>query len=227
MTDKLPIPTTDPADSKLDQQDSWIVDAVEVIYGDRTELVEQFVQHLVTTGIEWGLLGPREVPKIWDRHVLNCAVVHELIPTGTVVADVGSGAGLPGLALAIARPDVQFILIEPLERRVDWLNMVVDDLGLKNVDVLRARSEQVVDEVDVDIVTARAVSAMKTLIPITVPLLHGEGELLAIKGQSAAAEIEKAAKVLRKFKTKETEVLSVGDELLEVPTTVARLSFGS
>ncbi|MDN5743371.1 MAG: 16S rRNA (guanine(527)-N(7))-methyltransferase RsmG, partial [Yaniella sp.] len=171
-----------------------------MLYGDRTDVAERFVHHLVTTGIEWGLLGPREIPKMWDRHVLNCAVVQELLPKGALVADVGSGAGLPGIALAIARPDVQFVLIEPLERRVDWLEMVIADLELENVDVVRARSEQVFETVDVDIVTARAVSAMKSLVPMTVPLLHGTGELLAIKGKSAANEIEKADKVLRKFK---------------------------
>lgn len=227
MSDNQPVPVTDPSEAQLDQQAAWIVDAAEVLYGDRVSVAERFVEHLVTTGIEWGLLGPREIPIMWDRHVLNCAVVQELIPQGAVVADVGSGAGLPGLALAITRPDVQFVLIEPLERRVDWLNMVIEDLDLENVDVLRARSEQVFDSVDVDIVTARAVSAMKSLVPITVPLLHGQGELLAIKGQSAATEIEKADKVLRKFKTKKAEVLTVGDELLEVPTTVARLTYGS
>ncbi len=222
-----PVPETDPSVAQLERQEAWIVDAVEVVFGEQTDLAERFVEHLVTTGIEWGLLGPREITKMWDRHVLNCAVVHELLPKGALVADVGSGAGLPGIALAIARPDVQFILIEPLERRVDWLDMVIDDLGLANVDVLRARSEQIVETVDVDIVTARAVSAMKSLIPMTVPLLHGSGELLAIKGQSAANEIEKADKVLRKFKTQHSEVLTVGDELLEVPTTVARLTYGS
>lgn len=227
MSDKQPIPVTDPAEAQLDRQSAWIVDAAEVIYGEQTQLAERFVEHLVTTGIEWGLLGPREVPIMWERHVLNCAVVQELLPRGGVVADVGSGAGLPGLALAIARPDVQFVLIEPLERRVDWLNMVIEDLGLENVDVIRARSEQVFDTVDVDIVTARAVSAMKSLVPMTVPLLHGQGELLAIKGKSATSEIEKAEKVLRKFKTIKAEVLTIGDELLEVPTTVARLTYGS
>src|SRR5699024_4991437 len=222
-----PVPETDPSVAQLERQDAWIVDAVEVLFGEQTDLAERFVEHLVTTGIEWGLLGPREITKMWDRHVLNCAVVHELIPKGALVADVGSGAGLAGIALAIARPGVQFILIEPLERRVDWLDMVIDDLELENVDVLRARSEQVVETVDVDIVTARAVSAMKSLIPMTVPLLHGSGELLAIKGQSAANELEKADKVLRKFQTQHSEVVTVGDELLEVPTTVARLTYGS
>ena len=227
MSDKQPIPASDPAEAQLDRQEAWIVDAAEVLYGGQVQLAERFVEHLVTTGIEWGLLGPREIPRMWDRHVLNCAVVQELLPKGALVADVGSGAGLPGVALAIARPDVQFILIEPLERRVEWLNMVIEDLALENIDVIRARSEQVFDTVDVDVVTARAVSAMKSLIPITVPLLHGEGELLAIKGRSAPAEIEKAEKVLRKFKTQSSEVLTVGDELLEVPTTVARLTYSS
>jgi len=227
LSDKQPIPVTDPAEAQLDRQDAWIVDAAEVIYGGQVDIAERFVEHLVTTGIEWGLLGPREIPKMWDRHVLNCAVVQELLPKGALVADVGSGAGLPGIALAIVRPDVQFILIEPLERRVEWLNMVIEDLGLENIDVIRARSEQVFETVDVDIVTARAVSAMKSLIPITVPLLHGQGELLAIKGRSAPDELKKAEKVLRKFKTKTSEVLTVGDELLEVPTTVARLTYGS
>lgn len=227
MSDKQPVPVSDPSEALLERQEAWIVDATEVVYGSQVEVAERFVEHLVTTGIEWGLLGPREIPKMWDRHVLNCAVVQELIPKGALVADVGSGAGLPGLALAIARLDVQFILIEPLERRVDWLHMVIEDLELDNVDVIRARSEQVFDSVDVDIVTARAVSAMKSLVPITVPLLHGQGELLAIKGRSATAELEKAEKVLRKFKTKKAEVMTVGDGLLEVPTTVAKLTYGS
>ena len=227
MSDNQPVPVVDPSEALLERQEAWVVDAAEVLYGEQLEVAERFVEHLVTTGIEWGLLGPREVPRMWERHVLNCAVVHELLPQGALVADVGSGAGLPGIALAIARPDVQFVLIEPLERRVDWLNMVIEDLELQNVDVVRARSEQVVDSVDVDIVTARAVSAMKSLIPMTVPLLHGKGELLAIKGRSAPAELDKADKVLRKFKTKGSEVLTIGDELLEVPTTVARLTYGS
>jgi len=227
LSDNRPIPVTDPADAQLSRQQDWIVDATEVIYGEHVEVAERFVEHLVTTGIEWGLLGPREVPRIWDRHVLNCAVIQELLPKGALVADVGSGAGLPGLAVAIVRSDVQFILIEPLERRVDWLNMVIEDLELENVDVIRARSEQVVDTVDVDVVTARAVSAMKSLVPITVPLLHGHGELLALKGRSAQTELDKAQKVLRKYKTNTAEVLTVGDDLLEVPTTVVRLTYGS
>lgn len=196
--------------------------AAEQVFGDRLPLAERFVEHLATTGIEWGLLGPREVPRLWERHVLNCAVVGELLPEGALVADVGSGAGLPGLALALARPDCTFILIEPLERRVAWLDMVVEDLGLEKVDVVRARSEQVAENLDVDVVTARAVSALKSLIPLTVPLVKGDGELIAIKGRSAAEEIRSAAKVLKKFRMTAPQIELVGEDLLDEPTTVVR-----
>ena len=104
------------------------------------------MEHLATTGIERGLIGPREVPRLWVRHVLNCAAVQEYIAEGASVADVGSGAGLPGLCLAIARPDLSITLIEPLERRVIWLHEVVEDLGLENVKILRSRAEQAVGQ---------------------------------------------------------------------------------
>ena len=200
--------------------------AAQELFGDRIELAVRFVGHLSSTGIEWGLLGPREVPRLWERHVLNCAVVGDLLPEGALVADVGSGAGLPGLALALARPDCQFILIEPLERRVAWLDMVVEDLGLDNVDVVRARSEQVVGNVVVDVVTARAVSALKTLIPMTIPLLQGSGELIAIKGRSAADEVKAAVKVLKKHKCSAPVIEIAGEDVLAEPTTVVRVSVG-
>lgn len=203
-----------------------LLQAAEELFGERLDLARRYVGHLASTGIEWGLLGPREVPRLWERHVLNCAVVGDLLPGGALVADVGSGAGLPGLALALARPDCQFILIEPLERRVSWLDMVVDDLGLENVDVVRARSEQVVGNVVVDVVTARAVSALKTLVPMTVPLLQGSGELLAIKGRSAADEVRTAAKVLKKHRCSTPVIETVGDDLLAEPTTVVRVHVG-
>ena len=197
--------------------------AVE-LFGEALPRAEAYVAHLADTGIEWGLIGPREAPRLWERHVLNCAVVEELLPQGALVADVGSGAGLPGLCLALARPDCQFLLIEPLERRVEWLDMVVADLGLENVDVIRGRAEQVSGNLDVDVVTARAVSALKTLVPLTMPMLQGTGELLAIKGRSAADEIAAARKVLRKYGGAEPEILTVGEGLLPETTTVVRVS---
>lgn len=193
------------------------------IFGDRIRLAERFVDHLATTGIEWGLLGPREVPRLWSRHVLNCAVIADLISPGKIVADVGSGAGLPGVALAIARPDLVITLIEPLERRVQWLSEVTVELGLDNVTVVRARAEQVVGSVDVDVVTARAVSALDKLARLTIPLVHGEGEVLAIKGRSASEELDRAEKRIHKLGGTETSVVSVGTGLLEELTTVVRI----
>lgn len=198
--------------------------AAERLFGDRLALAERYVAHLASSGIVRGLIGPREVPRLWSRHVLNCAVVEELLPQDARVADVGSGAGLPGLCLALARPDLRLTLIEPLERRVQWLDEVVADLGLTNVRVLRARAEQAKDEVgDVDVVTARAVSALVGLLDITLPLLRGTGELLALKGRSAAQEIDKAQKKLARHGARSTEVLTVGDTLLAEPTTVVRV----
>ena len=155
--------------------------------------------------------------------MLNCAVVQEYIAPNASVADVGSGAGLPGLCLAIARPDLKLTLIEPLERRVIWLNEVVEDLGLENVTVLRSRAEQAVGTVEADVVTARAVSALVGLLDITLPILRGTGELLALKGRSAAEEITKAKKKLNRYGARETEILTAGGDLLEEPTTVVRV----
>ncbi|GAA1823640.1 16S rRNA (guanine(527)-N(7))-methyltransferase RsmG [Nesterenkonia flava] len=196
--------------------------AAEAIFGDRLPLAQRYVEHLCTTGIDHGLLGPREVPRMWSRHVLNCAVLGRELPAGGTVADVGSGAGLPGIALAIARADVEFTLIEPMERRVAWMDTVVKDLGLENVQLIRARAEEAADEVMADVVTARAVSALKKLIPMTVPLLDDEGELLLLKGRSAGEEIEAAAKAIKRFRLQPPEVLLVGEDLLEEPTTVVR-----
>jgi 16S rRNA (guanine527-N7)-methyltransferase len=197
--------------------------AAQRIFGDRLDLAKRYVEHLETSGIERGLIGPREVPRLWSRHVLNCAVVAELIDDGAKVADVGSGAGLPGLCLAIARPDLYLTLIEPLERRVIWLEEVVMDLGLNNVEIIRARAEAAVGKVECTVVTARAVSALNTLAGLTIPLLNGEGQLLAIKGRSAAEEIEKAAKVIRKLGGVQTEVVVAGGDILDEPTTVVRV----
>ena len=198
--------------------------AATAIFGDRLPLAQRYVEHLATTGIERGLIGPREVPRLWVRHVLNCAAVQEYIAEGASVADVGSGAGLPGLCLAIARSDLAITLIEPLERRVIWLHEVVEDLGLENVKILRSRAEQAIGQVDADVVTARAVSALVGLVDITLPILRGTGELLALKGRSAREEIKKAKKKLNRYGARETEILTAGEELLDEPTTVVRVT---
>lgn len=206
---------------------SELLPAATALYGEHLDAAKAYVEHLATSGIERGLIGPREVPRLWDRHVLNCAALAPVLPAGSTVADVGSGAGLPGLALAIARPDVEFLLIEPLERRCIWLQEVIDDLGLENVTVLRGRSEQFFDEIDADIVTARAVSALANLVNLTLPLLGGNGSLLALKGRSAGEEIEKAQKNIKKLKGRNARVYTVGADVLEEPTTIVQIDVGT
>lgn len=184
-----------------------------VLFGDRIELARSFTSSLAEHGETLGLVGPRELPQLWTRHILNSALVAPLLRGR--VGDVGSGAGLPGLVLAIARPDVELTLIEPMERRTDWLQTEVDRLGLTNVRVLRARAEDVPGSgelLPLDQVTARAVSALRTLIPLTAPLARSGGELLLLKGARADDEIAAAAKAIRKHRLQSVEVLELGAE---------------
>ena len=196
----------------------------EEIFGRRSDLATRFVEHLASTGIERGLLGPRELPRLWTRHVLNCAVVAELLPAGADVVDVGSGAGLPGIALSLARPDVHVTLVEPLERRVAWLQEVVDDLGLP-VRIMRARAEDLAGEVRAPVVTARAVAGLPRLLEWGLPLVAPDGVLLAIKGRSAGKELAAATPALRRFRADSWDVVECGVSLT-VPTTVVRVRVG-
>lgn len=191
------------------------------IFGDRIELARRFTAALGEHGEERGLIGPLEPPRLWSRHVLNSAIIAPLFPVGRV-GDVGSGAGLPGLVLAIARPDVEWVLIEPMERRVAWLNEQVSALGLDNVNVVRARAEDWKGGAVLDAVTARAVSALRTLVPLTAPLVRDGGELILLKGASAANEIGAAEKVLRKYRVSDARVETVGEGVLDEPSRVIR-----
>jgi 16S rRNA (guanine527-N7)-methyltransferase len=193
--------------------------AAAILLGDRIELTRRFTENLAAHGEELGLIGPLELPRLWTRHVLNSALVAPLLRPG-LVGDVGSGAGLPGLVLAIARPDVQFVLIEPMERRVAWLNDQVEALELSNVTVVRERAEDVRLDARLDQVTARAVSAFKKLLPLTAPLLRDGGELVLMKGAGAQAEIDAAQKELRKYKVSDARVHVLGEGLTEDVTRV-------
>ncbi|WP_460466730.1 16S rRNA (guanine(527)-N(7))-methyltransferase RsmG [Calidifontibacter terrae] len=197
--------------------------AAATYLGDRLPLMERFAGHLADTGVSHGLVGPREVPRLWDRHVLNCAVVADLLPQGVRVADVGSGAGLPGLVLAIARPDITITLIEPLLRRVTWLDDVRDDLDLENVTIRRARAEQC-DDVEVDIVTSRAVARLDTLSQWSLPLLTAGGRMLALKGSSAQEEVDEARTVLESMGADQIEVLRCGAGIVDPETVVVSVS---
>lgn len=191
------------------------------VFGDRIELARQFTAALGEHGEERGLIGPLEPPRLWSRHILNSAIIAPLFSPGRV-GDVGSGAGLPGLVLAIARPDVQWVLIEPMERRVAWLDEQVAALSLDNVEVVRARAEDWKRGPVLDAVTARAVSALRTLVPLTAPLVRDGGELILLKGTSAANEIAAAEKQLRKFRVAGARVEVVGEGVLDEPSRVIR-----
>ena len=216
MTDQID-PASGVASASLEAEPS----AAEALFGDRIELARSFTANLARHGEEFGLIGPLELPRLWTRHILNSVLVAPLLRPG-LVGDVGSGAGLPGLVLAIARPDVSFVLIEPMERRVKWLQDQAAELELDNVTVLRARAEEAVDKVSLDQVTARAVSALSKLVPITVPLVRDGGELVFLKGANAQKEIDAAAKVIRKYHLTDVEVLVLGEGVVPEVTRVIR-----
>ena len=187
-----------------------------------------YVDLLSTTGVEHGLIGPREVPRLWERHVLNCAVVAEpslgLVPAGARVADVGSGAGLPGLVWGIARPDVHVVLIEPLLRRATFLTQAVIDLGLEGrITVLRGRAEDITSSPDwasVDVVTARAVAPLEKLLGWTVPLLVKGGRLALLKGSSAGEEIASASGAAAALGVRDLAITTCGAPWVNPETTV-------
>ena len=196
------------------------------LFGARLDLARAYTNDLARRGEELGLIGPLELPRLWSRHILNSALVAPLLRAAARVGDVGSGAGLPGLVLAIARPDVRFVLIEPMERRVDWLRHESSELGLGNVEVVRARAEEARPAPLLDQVTARAVSALSKLLPLTVPLLRPGGELILMKGTNVAAEVEAAAKVIRRLRLTDVEILTLGEGVVTEVTRVFRATVG-
>lgn len=190
--------------------------------GDTREAIERYVDILRTRGIEWGLLGPREGDRIFSRHVLNSVAVESLIPQGVDVVDVGSGAGLPGIPLAIVRPDLHVTLLEPLLRRVTFLEQSLHELGLADrIEVVRGRAEELRKR-HFDVVTCRAVAPLERLLGWTAPLFLPDGELLALKGSSAADEIDDAARALDRRRLT-AEVLQVRASAAAEPTSVVRV----
>lgn len=200
-----------------------------LVFGGRLPLAEQFVAILADTGTSHGLIGPRETPRLWERHVLNCAVVERVIPRSATVQqliDVGSGAGLPGIVLAIARPDLHVHLVEPLARRTTWLIDTVSALGLANTTVHTARAESLWGEVSAPWVTARAVSNLRQLALWCLPLLEPHGRLLALKGERAATELEEHRAALASLGVVDMSSDLVGRELSE-PTHLVTLQIGA
>ena len=196
-------------------------------FGDSLAKARRFVELLATDGVTRGLIGPRETSRLWDRHLLNCALVADLVPERGELVDIGSGAGLPGIVLAMLRPGVQVVLLEPLLRRSVFLEECVTALDLPNATVLRARAEdKTASRIRADVATARAVAPLDRLVGWAAPLLRPGGQLLAIKGQSAAAELEAAEPVLSRLGVRSAEVLQAGHGRVVSATTIVRVVMG-
>ncbi|MFG3202325.1 16S rRNA (guanine(527)-N(7))-methyltransferase RsmG [Streptomyces sp. NPDC048192] len=197
------------------------------VFGDRFADAVRYAELLAEAGVQRGLIGPREVPRLWERHLLNCAVLSEAVPEGVTVCDVGSGAGLPGIPLALVRDDLNITLLEPLLRRTNFLTEVVELLGLDHVTVVRGRAEEVLGKLPpVHVVTARAVAPLDRLAAWGIPLLRPYGEMLALKGDTAEEELKAAATALSKLGAVETSILHVGEGIVDPMSTVVRVEVG-
>lgn len=193
------------------------------VFSDALATAEAFAGLLAGTATVRGLIGPREVPRLWERHLLNCAVVTELVDEGASVCDIGSGAGLPGLVMAIRRPDLLITLVEPLLRRTTFLEEVVAELGLDNVQVRRARAEELHGTDMFDVVTSRAVAPLDRLSRWSLPLVRSGGLFLAMKGSSAQTEVMTAAKVIARERGQVLGVVELGNEFLDPPVRVVQI----
>lgn len=197
------------------------------VFGDRFADAVRYAELLAEAGVQRGLIGPREVPRLWERHLLNCAVLSEVVPEGVTVCDVGSGAGLPGIPLALVREDLKITLLEPLLRRTTFLTEVVELLGLDHVTVVRGRAEEVMGTMTpVHVVTARAVAPLDRLATWGIPLLRPYGEMLALKGDAAEEELKNATSALSKLGAVATSVVHVGEGVVDPMSTVVRVEVG-
>ena len=199
--------------------------ARELFPPDRFALAQRYAELLATDGVVRGLIGPREAPRLWDRHLLNCAVLADLMPEGATVCDIGSGAGLPGLVLGIRRADLEVTLVEPLLRRTTFLEEVVAELELTNVQVVRGRAEALHGHRTFAVVTSRAVAPLDRLLQWSMALVAPEGALVAMKGAAVTEEIEAAAPVLRRLGCSAPEVFELGAGVVDVPTYALRVAW--
>ena len=195
--------------------------ALRSLLGNRYDAVAMFAAMLADQGEKRGLVGPRELERLWGRHILNSAAVVPFLGPGRIV-DVGSGAGLPGIVIAAMLPDREVVLVEPMERRVAWLEEAAAEIGLDNVTVRRARAQEVTGDLKADALTARAVASIDKLVKWCLPLLSETGHMALLKGRAAADEIERAKYVLRKAGLS-AEILTAPTLAGLEPTTVVRI----
>jgi 16S rRNA (guanine527-N7)-methyltransferase len=201
-------------------------DVARAIFGQAAAKAEQYARQLAGPGVDRGLIGPNEIPRVWERHLLNCAVVASLVPGPCSLADLGSGAGLPGIVLALLLPGTSVTLLEPMARRAAFLEECVSELGLGNASVRRARAEELAGILAVDVVTARAVAPLGRLAALAVPLLRPGGIVLAIKGAKAEQEVAAARGALARLGVQQVEVLVAGSGKVDPAATVVRLTTG-
>ena len=196
------------------------------VFGDAAAKAERYAELLAGPGVERGLIGPNEVPRLWERHLLNSAAVARLVPVPCSLVDLGSGAGLPGIVLALLLPDADVTLLEPTLRRTIFLEECVADLGLGNAKIWRARAEQAAGTLAADVVTARAVAPLDQLAALALGLLKPGGIVLAVKGAKAEAEVQAASEALRRLGVREVQVLVAGGGKVDPAATVVRLTAG-
>lgn len=222
--------STDPQDPAVPGVLASPPPVAAVVFGDRLPLAERYAELLATEGVVRGLIGPREAPRLWDRHLVNCGLLAPALPHGARVVDIGSGAGLPGLVVAIARPDLEITLLEPLLRRTTFLDEVVAELGLSHVRVVRGRADALHDKETFDVVTSRAVAPLERLLGWSMPLVAADGALLAMKGSSAADEVDAARATWTALGCAEPvlEVLRAPGEAAQAvdPIQVVRVTWG-
>jgi 16S rRNA (guanine527-N7)-methyltransferase len=201
-------------------------EAAREVFGDTAEKAERYAELLAGPGVERGLIGPNEVPRLWERHLLNSAAVASLVPGPCSLVDLGSGAGLPGIVLALLLTDSDVTLLEPALRRTIFLEECVAELGLGNASVWRARAEQAAGALAVDVVTARAVAPLDRLATLALGLLKPGGIVLAVKGAKARAEVRAAGEALRRLGVRDVEVLVVRGGKVDPAATVVRMTAG-
>ncbi len=187
-------------------------------YPEAANQLQQFHDLLAVEGPIRGLIGPNEVAKLWDRHIGNSLVLESLLPEGCSLIDIGTGAGLPGIPIAIARPDLEIHLVEPMQRRIEFLELAVAKLGLSNTQIHRARAEQLHGQLVADLVTARAVASVKELIEWCEPLLNSHGRLVLLKGDKAEIELKAAKPTMHKHGLVLDDIVLLGEDLLIEPT---------
>jgi 16S rRNA (guanine527-N7)-methyltransferase len=196
------------------------------VFGAILPLAERYVGMLAGPGVTRGLLGPREVPRLWSRHVLNCAAVADLVPRPSTLIDLGSGAGLPGIVLALLLPDVQVTLLERMERRTTFLAECIQELDLRNAQICQATAEELAGKVEADVLTARAVAPLDRLAGLAAGLVRRGGLILAIKGAGAQEEVAQARPVLRRLGMRDVAVVRAGDGKVDRAATVVRMVAG-